>query len=398
MSDRRAAMGLLSRPPTWLFVALIAVRLLVLGLLIADATRHPVDDPVVLRAERVATSPARPYLNFPVGAMPLETVLARTLGGGGAEVLAVKMAILAFLADLGAAAAMFWGWGRRPAATYLLVGLPLLSFIYLRFDLVSVALAAWAVALLRRRGDDVVGGVAFGAAIWAKLWPLVLLPLLWIVRARRAAATVAVIVVLGGATWYVGGGPKGPLQVLTQRSALGWAAQSTVGNLLSLLTGSPVAPEGAVARIGTATTSWKGLLFLGLLACEIAIWWRALSDDDRDASGGPALVAVTVLLVFAPILSVQYLAWLLPWTAFAFEGDDRERRVAALATLAIALTGLLGLSSPLATPGIAGELATLARNGLLVAMVVIWLVAERRGVGQHLGDRRREGRDVPVQS
>ena len=382
MSDRRAASGLLTSPPAWLFVALIAVRALALGLVIAGATRHPVNDPVVLRAERVATSPAHPYLDFPAGAMPLETVLARTLGGGGAEATAVKMALLAFVADLGAAAAMFWGWGRRPAATYLLVGLPLLSFIYLRFDLVSVALAAWAVALMRRRGDDVVGGAAFGLAIWAKLWPVVLLPLLWIVRARRAAMVLAGLVVLGGAGWYLSGGPKGPLQVLTQRGAVGWAAQSTMGNLLTVLTGSPVAPEGAVARIGTATTSVKGLLLIGLLVCELAVWWRALADQHRDASGATALVAVTIPLIFAPILSLQYLAWLLPWTAFAFEGDGRERSAGALATLAIALTGLLGLASPLTPPRLTEEVVTLGRNGLLIAVVVTWLVSGRSMAGR----------------
>jgi hypothetical protein len=380
MSDRRGPRGLLSRPPTWLFVILIAVRLLVVALVIADASRHGVDDPVVLRAERLATSPARPYLDFPVGAMPLDTVLARTLGGGGAESTAAKMALLAFVADLAAAAALWWGWGRRPAATYLLLGLPVLGFAYLRFDLVSVALAAWAIALLRRRGDDVVAGASFGLAVWAKLWPLVLLPLLWLVRARRAALTIAGILLVGGGVWYLTGGPKGPIQVLTQRGAIGWAASSTVGNLVDLFASSPAGPEGAVVRVGTASTALKGLLFAALVACEAVIWWRVVRARQplaRDPSGGTALVAVTIPLVFAPILSVQYLTWLLPWAAFAFEGDELERRVATLAAVAIAITGLLGLASPLSVPGTFLELLTLARNGLLVALVTTWLIGDR---------------------
>ncbi len=374
MSDRGGARGLLTRPPTWLFVVLIAVRVVVVALIIADAHRHAVDDPVVLRAEHVATSPVRPYRDFPVGAMPLETLAARALGGDGAGTTAGRIALLAFAGDLAAAGAVSWGWGRRPLATYLLIGLPLLTFVYLRFDLVSVALAAWGVALLRRRGDEPLAGVALGLGVWTKLWPLVLLPLLAIVRARRAAMTVAAIVLAGGVVWYLQGGPKGPLQVLTQRGAIGWPVEGTIGNLLTLVTGSPVAAEGGVARIGTASILVKGVLLVGLLVCEAAIWWRATADD-RDASGGTAIVAITTVLVFSPILSVGYLAWLLPWTAFAFEGDPAERRAASLATAAIAITGLIGLTSPLAAPGAWEELAILARNGCLVAVVVAWLVA-----------------------
>ncbi|MGZ8570752.1 MAG: hypothetical protein ACXWW5_00825 [Actinomycetota bacterium] len=390
MSDRGGARGLLTRPPTWLFVALIAVRILVLTLVIADAHRHAVDDPVVLRAERVATSPARPYRDFPVGAMPIETFAARALGGDGAGTTAGRIALLAFAGDLAAAGAVFWGWGRRPAAMYLLIGLPLLSFIYLRFDLVSVAFAAWGVALLRRRGDEPIAGAALGLGVWAKLWPLVLMPLLVIVRAKRAAVTVAAILLAGGAVWYLQGGPKGPLQVLTQRGAIGWSVESTIGNLLTLVTGSSVAPEGGVARIGAASTPVKGALLVGLLVCEAAIWWRATADD-RDPSGGTAIAAIATVLVFAPILSVGYVAWLLPWAAFAFEGDPPERRAASLAVAAVAITGLLGLTSPLAAPGIFEELAILARNGALIAIVVVWLT-----VGARI--RGREGRVAVAQS
>ena len=226
--------------------------------------------------------------------------------------------------------------------------------------------------------------------MWAKLWPLVLVPLLAIVRARRAATTLAAVVLVGGAVWYLQGGPKGPLQVLTQRGAIGWSVESTVGNLLDLVTGTPVAAVGGVVRVGTASTALKGVLFVGLLVCEAVIWWRAAADD-RDASGGTALAAVATLLVFAPILSVGYVAWLLPWAAFAFEGDPGERRAASLATAAIATTGLLGLTSPLDAPGTAEQLAILARNGALVAIVAMCLIADERVRG-------REGRVGVAQS
>ena len=130
-----------------------AVRVLVLALVIlvraASSARWM---PTSLRADRIATSPATPYRNFPVGVhADADGGRSGARGRRRSADAAARIALLAFVADLAAAVALAWGWGRRPAATYLLLGLPLLSFIYLRFDLVSVALAAWALALLRRR-------------------------------------------------------------------------------------------------------------------------------------------------------------------------------------------------------------------------------------------------------
>src|SRR6266581_5359337 len=174
---------------------LVVVRVVVLALVVLGAGRGPVTDVQVLHAERSATSPTTPYRNFPVSTMPLETATDRTIGGDGATATAVRIAILAFLADLATAAALAWGWGRRPATVYLLLGLPLLSFIYLRFDLVSVALAAWAIAWTKHRGEA-LGGAALGLAVMAKLWPLVLVPILWMRRTWRPALTGFAIVML----------------------------------------------------------------------------------------------------------------------------------------------------------------------------------------------------------
>src|SRR6266550_8683426 len=79
-------------------VALVALRILVLALVVLGAGRHPVTDVQILQAERIATSPATPYRNFPVATMPLETATDRTIGGDGASATAVRIAILAFVA------------------------------------------------------------------------------------------------------------------------------------------------------------------------------------------------------------------------------------------------------------------------------------------------------------
>ena len=334
---------------------LVVVRIAVLALVILGAGRRPVTDVQVLHAERIATSPATPYRNFPVATMPLETATDRTIGSDGATATAVRFAILAFLADLATAAALAWGWGRRPATVYLLLGLPLLSFIYLRFDLVSVALATWALAWARHRGEA-LGGAALGLAVMTKLWPLALAPVFLLRRAwRRAVAAFAVVVAVLGAWWYLTGGPKGPFQVAGR--------------------GIPV-PEAEALRIGLAATWMKGLLFLVLLGCEVAIWRRA-GAPDRDPAGGAALAAVVALVVFSPQFSLQYAAWFLPWTALAFEGDHGDGRTATIAALAVVLTGFLALAwpDPAAVPGGWMKVLVLARNAAAVGVVISWFAA-----------------------
>jgi Glycosyltransferase family 87 len=368
-------------------VALVAVRVLVLALVVLGAGRRPVTDVQILQVERIATSPATPYRNFPVTTMPLETATDRTIGGDGASATVARIALLAFIADLAAASALAWGWGRRPAVVYLLLGLPLLSFIYLRFDLVSVALAAWAIAWTKHRGEA-LGGAALGLAVMAKLWPLALAPVLVIRRAwRPAVAGFAVVVVVLGAAWYLTGGPKGPFQVLTSAGVRGWHVQSTVGSVLWIAgRGIPVVEADAL-RVGLAAPWMKGLLFLGLLVCEVAIWRRA-AGTDRDPSGGAALAAVVALTVFSPRSSLQYAAWFLPWTALAFEGDDGEERTATIAAVAVTLTGLIALAWPdqIVVPSAWMKLLVLARNAAAVGVLISWFAASRtRAPGQAAG-------------
>lgn len=364
--------------------ALVVVRVLVLALVILGAGRRPVTDVQILHAERIATSPTTPYRNFPVATMPLETAADRTIGGDGASATVARIALLAFIADLATASALAWGWGRRPAIVYLLLGLPLLSFIYLRFDLVSVALATWAIAWTKHRGEA-LGGAALGAAVMAKLWPLALAPILLIRRAwRSAVAGFAVIVVVLGAWWYLTGGPKGPFQVLTSAGVRGWHVQGTAGSLLWIAgRGIPVLEADAL-RIGFVAPWMKVLLFLALLVCEVAIWRRA-AVTDRDPSGGSALAAVVALTVFSPQFSLQYAAWFLPWTALAFEGDDDEARTATIAAVAVALTGLIALAWPdqLVAPSGWVKLLVLARNAAAVGVLISWFAAARtRAPGQ----------------
>jgi hypothetical protein len=305
--------------------------------------------------------------------MPVQTAVDRAIAGGTIAAATIRIALVAFVADLVAATAMWRGWGRRVAATYLVCGLPLLGFIYLRFDLVSVALAAWALAFLHRREQE-SAGAALGLAVMAKLWPLAVAPVFALRKARRGLVVAAAVCLVIGGWWYLTGGAKGPFQVLTLRNTRGWHIESVVGSVLwAFGRGSPYREADAM-RIGDVATWAKGLLFVGLLIVEAMLWRRA-SRDRRDPAGAATLAAVAALAVFAPILSLQAAAWLLPFAALALEGDHDERHTAGVAAVAIALTGVIALlwRDHAAEP--AGWLAwvVLLRNLVWIDIVVSWL-------------------------
>ena len=270
--------GFLQRPSTGLLGGLVAIHLLILVVIVAKASSLGAIDADVGRAFRIATSPAIPYRDFPVEFMPLQTAADRLLAGGTIGAAATRIALLAFIGDLATAGALLWGWSRRVAAAYLILSLPLLPFLYLRFDLVSVALAVWAYAWLRRHHEE-LGGAALGLAVMAKLWPIALGPVLWLRRERRGLVVAAVVCVVVGGWWYVTGGPKGPFQVLSLRDTRGWHVESVIGSLLWVLHRGDAYREADAMRIGDVATWMKALLGLGLVLVEVLIWRRAAIDQ-----------------------------------------------------------------------------------------------------------------------
>lgn len=378
---------LLDRAPVAMLVILIGLRLLTLGLLATDIARHRIEDPDAQRAWRIVTSPATPYRDFPVEYMPLETLMLHGVVGDTFERTVVRYALLALAADIAAAMAIAWGWRRRDALVYLLIGTPLLAFGYQRFDYVPIALAAWAMAVLVRRGDDPRAGVLFGLSILAKLWPIVLLPVLLVQRSRRAIVGALVTLGVGGLAWVAISGPKAPFQVISFRGATGWAIESTVGNLVWIVTRGQIYPQAGAARIGGAPSWAKGVLLL-LLAASLLLIWRRAHREDRGLAGSTSLAAVLALLVCSPLFSTQYVAWMTPWAALALAEDDRDaRRLAVLSIAAVALTGLIHASYLTQSPltNIAEKFGLLLRNALCVIAVGGWVLTCAR---QELGLRR----------
>jgi hypothetical protein len=372
-----------------LLVILVAIRVLTVGLLATDIVRHDVQDPDAQRAQRIVTSPATPYRDFPVEYMPLETLSLHLVVGDTIDDTVIRYAVLALIADLAAAAGIAWGWRRRDALMYLLIGSPLLAFSYQRFDYVPIAFSVWAFAILVRRGDDPRAGIAFALAILAKLWPVVLLPVLLLRQARRAIVAAAVTLGVAGLAWVAVSGPKAPLQVISFRGATGWAIESTVGNLVWIITRGQIYPQAGAARIGDAPAWAKAMLAVLLLGGLILIWRRA--HRERAAlAGSAALAAVLALLVCSPLFSTQYVAWLTPWAALAVaETDPRARRPALMVIAAVAVTGLIHSSYLTRSPltNVTEKYALLLRNALCVVALAGWIVTcirqelEHRRVG-----------------
>ncbi len=350
-------------------VSLIVVR----GVLLAVTVSRVPEDPSghyvasdALRYTEIGTAPGTAYRDFPVEVPPVEYAELRLVATDDPRETVVRNAWLQFLLDIAVAGALILGWGRSAALAYLLIGLPLAPFLGFRLDLLSVALAVLGVALVRKR-LNAPGGAVLAVAVLTKFWPVTLATLLprrgrWGALAWTTGAAAA-----GLLAWALWAGLDGPMQVATFRGATGWQLESTPGTLLLAGTDLPVIFEAGANRIGTVTLLGRLALELALIAALVLIALRVRSRTD-DVDGLAALAAVGALLVFAPILSWQYVAWLLPWMGVI--AVERRWVTVALSGAVVGLTAaLLFQGVPLTERGPPAVGLLVARNIALTATV-----------------------------
>jgi hypothetical protein len=317
------------------------------------------------RYHQIASEAGRPYRDFPVEVPPIELGAIEVIDGGTPRATAIRLGWTMLVLDLVVAAVLWATWGRRATVSYLVLGLPLSFLIYLRLDLISIALATLGIALVHR-GRDRSGGMILAASILAKVWPLALLPL-WLVQRRwRALGWSAAGLALGVAAWVSWGGWSGPVQVLTFRQAHGWHVQSLIGNVVDILSGAPALLDQGTLRVGSAPLWARSLLLAGLVICSSVIWLRC-SRRPQIANGLGALSAVAAVLVFAPLLSDQYVFWLFPWAAIA--AAHGEGNVVLTSFLVGVATAAIGIGPDPASTGV-GPALILLRNAFLVVLLV----------------------------
>jgi len=350
----------------------IIVRVLVLFLSVHQGLVGSVSDDLP-RFQQIFLSTGTPYRAFPVEYAPGELIFIRLLGSSSMATFATRVAVVAFVADLAAWAGIRWAWGRAPGAMYFLLGTPLLVFIYLRFDLVAVAIATWATALVIR-GRERAGGLSFAAAILAKLWPLVVVPMLMVQRRRQALIYTATASVLAWGAWVSISGIEAVRQVVTFRHATGWGVESSVGSVIWIATGGPVRLEEGTPRVGDIPAWAPIVLGCIVLALLVAIWVYA--DRRReDAPGAASLAAVGALLACSPLFSLQYAVWLLPWAAIA--SARGQRAMVSVAGLVTILTGTLFIVYDPSRVGWS-QIILVARNLAVVALPAMWLASRAR--------------------
>ena len=243
-------------------------------------------------------------------------------------------------------------------------------FLYLRLDLLSVALAVGGLALVRRSRPE-AGGAALAAACFAKIWPIALVPGLVARRSWRALGVFAAVGVAGMVAWIGWSGFDGPMQVLTFRGAGGWQVESTIGAVVHVFAATDAHIQRGAARIGAVPGSLRlGLPLFGVLATVAVAWLlrRVPCAAPHVVDGVAPVAAVAAVLVLSTILSPQYVSWLLPFAAIAAAGG--ERRIAVL-TGTVALLSTLGflLVRGLNHGDPAAMLLVLVRNGALVALL-----------------------------
>ena len=269
-------------------------------------------------------------VDYPPGALPVFVLPA--LFGDYATAFAWEMAAC------GAALVAVLAFVRREAAFYaalapVLVG----SLIVSRFDLWPTLLLAAALAALV--GDrHTLGWALLGAAVAAKLWPLVVVPiaLLWSIRrgsgrSALAGATIAAAAFLPFAVlgwhglWHsLESQASRPLQV----ESLGAAILTTFGHPSVVTThGSQnIAGHGAVAA---------ALSIVDIAA--VALVWVLFANGEmtRGRFLRHCAAAACAFVAFDKVLSPQYLIWLIALVPLV-----RGRR-GVVATLALTVACVL---------------------------------------------------------
>ncbi|MET0420438.1 MAG: glycosyltransferase family 87 protein, partial [Acidimicrobiia bacterium] len=238
-----------------LAVACVLVGFRAAALLSALPTEHsPRVSAYFTDAERyhhIAAHSGVPYADFEVEYPPVTLAFIEVVAQGDVRSTLRGVGLASFVLDLLTLGAVAYGFGRRAGLAYLVLSTPLflLPFVYFRVDFLVVALTAWGLALVKRK-FDASGGALLALAVFAKLWPLTVVPLVLVQRRPRAIVSVVACGAVGALGWLLVGGTAGFQQVLTFRGAKGFQIESVVGGMTRLFTGETPRSESGALRVG----------------------------------------------------------------------------------------------------------------------------------------------------
>jgi Glycosyltransferase family 87 len=290
-----------------------------------------------------------------------------------------------------------WRVGRAGGVRLWLVLVPLLGpLTFTRFDLVSAALAGFALLALATRRPAAAGLLAAaGAAV--KLWPAALLPGLLVRRERPGrvlAGFVAAGVVAVGVTLAVGGTTR-LLSPLTWQGDRGlqletvWAVPLLFLRCFDSATWSTPYTEFLAFQVeGPGAGTLLHLSTVATVACALLLcylWWRSWQAGPASPAlvGLLAVAAACLLIVPNKTLSPQYLLWIggaLAALGATAPDEPLLPRLNVLLLIGCALTQILypigyGMLTGPNWANAIGATLLLARNGILVA--ITWFTVRR---------------------
>lgn len=324
----------------------------------------------VERFQAIAEIDGRPWVDAEVEYPPGSVVAIEALARSGVVGTHRALVLASLAVDVAAAAAVGALGGRRAAAAYLTLGLPLVPMGLLRFDLWAVLAAVLGLAALRQRRPAAFALFAVAGAL-IKVWPALLVAGAAAVGRWRAAAAAIGLGATAGVVWlgWTGWSLDALDQVLSMRGATGWHAESVAGSIEALRTGEEPTLQQNAYRLGILderVVLAGRALTLAVIGAAVALALRVTRSRVPEAGGpgrpdraeivpqdavpegagpedavpevepgrgGPdptadethvvALVlvaAVAALIVTSPLLSPQFLLWLTPWAALAARG------------------------------------------------------------------------------
>jgi hypothetical protein len=259
---------------------------------------------------------------------------------------------------------------------------------YLRLDLVPAVATIWALERAAA-GAWLTSGAWIGFGTVVKLYPVLLLPVVWL-RSRRASIVVgAAVVAIAGLAPLAGSLEELARSVIGYHSERGIQVESSWGLILLIASrfGYPVSVAynfGAFhAGAGISRDFEWAALALSAAVAVGALWSSARARGHTDLASVATLLfgVLALILCTSSVLSPQFLLWVIALAAAAACRQSRgvERAVIALAFAA----GLSQLIYPyaydrlLAAQGIALLLLG-ARNLLLATAGVVAVVASAR--------------------
>jgi hypothetical protein len=353
--------------PAFAFAAtLVAVALFLVawGVLHRGFFTHHriIDTPVYERYGSEMDDGRVPYrdfaLEYPPGALPVFLIPA--LGDAGSDTFRLRFeALMAFLGEAMivcmAIALVALGAGRRRLLGALgfaaLAPFALGPVVLSRFDLWPAALTAGALAALVS-GRVRLGHAALGAAVAAKLYPGVLVPLalvyVWRRSGKREALVcggfLAAVVALAFLPFLVLA-PEGvwdslsnqadrPLQIESLGSGILLAAHQLFGTSLTMSSS-----HGSQNLAGTTASVLAVAQTIVQIAALLAVWILfARGPAGRERLLQASAAALVAFVALGKVLSPQFLVWLIPVVPLV--RGRRGLAVSALLAAALVLTQL----------------------------------------------------------